>query len=168
MELGRCFFEPQNNTHGYAFQPSNGDTVILCCLLSPSRSFSSYWLKSQSDEFSGLPTYRISLILSFPTFLSGFLRAHSAPISLASRFSLSYTRYPLEVFTVTFPALEHFSVRCACISPASFRPHHLSEAILITLFKTEIQPPAPFLVPLPLLFLYRPYHHLTYCIYTLF
>ena len=43
MELGRCFFEPQNNPHGYAFQPSNGDAVILCCLLNPSGSFSIYF-----------------------------------------------------------------------------------------------------------------------------
>lgn len=42
IELVRCFFETQNNTYGYAFQPSNGDTVILCCLLNPSRSFSIY------------------------------------------------------------------------------------------------------------------------------
>ena len=72
----------------------------------------------------------------------------------------------LESSYLTFPALEHFSERCACISLASFCCHHLSEAILITLFKTEIQVPSPFPIPFPLLFLYRPYHHLTY--YTVF
>ena len=53
MELGRCFFEPQNNPHGYAFQPSNGDTVPVLSVKSFRKLLNLLWLKSQSDKFSG-------------------------------------------------------------------------------------------------------------------